>query len=571
MSIFSYIRKQFRKLFESRSYQDITPDEIFPDAHNRPGFNRYQLEGRLESRIQKYTIYVLAGIITLIFIGFLFQIGLLQISHGSAYAKKSKQNTLDHQPIIAPRGQIVDTHGTRIGWNTDVEGQPYPKRVYATTTGLSHISGYVTPPQKDESGNYYTRTFDGRGGVEAAFDTYLQGENGRMIIERNALGEHIAANTIKHPEPGNNLQLSIDADLQSQLYSIIASTAEKYDYRGGAGVLMNIDTGHLRGLVSYPEYSSQKLTSGRDAAYIEAILNSSSTPFLNRATEGLYTPGSIVKPFVGVTALDTQIITPKEELLSTEEMRVQNPYDSDSVSIFTDWKAHGLVDMREALGVSSNVYFYKIAGGYKDQDGVGIDAIAEYMKAFELHGPTGAIGLVENNGIIPNPDWKKRNFNGTPWRLGDTYNTAIGQYGFQITPLAAARSIAGIASAGELPTPTIVQNRHKQAKEVPLDISPDAYDVIQDGMRRAVTDGTADGLDVPYADIAAKTGTAEVARKDQINSWIIGFYPYSDPKYAFSVVMEHGPKDNTVGGLYVMRQLLDWMHQADSAYLPDNS
>jgi penicillin-binding protein 2 len=229
--------------------------------------------------------------------------------------------------------------------------------------------------------------------------------------------------------------------------------------------------------------------------------------------------------------------------------------------------------MREAIAVSSNIYFYQVGGGFEDQPGLGIDNIVDYSKAFGLSTKTGIKGLREASGVIPTPAWKEANFADGTWRLGDTYNTAIGQYGYQITPLQITRGIAGIASSGRLPTPTLRKNDTAESEPVGMDIDSTAYRVVQQGMRRAVTSeqGTAHNLDVDYTGVAAKTGTAELGGdKSGVNSWITGYFPYQDPEYAFTVVMEEGPRSNVVGGLYVMRQLLDWMERENIEYLIDD-
>ncbi len=163
---------------------------------------------------------------------------------------------------------------------------------------------------------------------------------------------------------------------------------------------------------------------------------------------------------------------------------------------------------------------------------------------------------------MPTPEWKADKFDGEPWRLGDTYNTVIGQYGFQVTPLQLLRAVAAIAAGGQLVTPTVVAADSEQPpKLLPIkDISPASIQIVKEGMRLSVTEGTAKGLDTGAVAIAAKTGTAELgATKQLVNSWVTGFFPYEQPRYAFVVLMERGDHTNLVGATYVMRQVVDWM------------
>jgi penicillin-binding protein 2 len=148
------------------------------------------------------------------------------------------------------------------------------------------------------------------------------------------------------------------------------------------------------------------------------------------------------------------------------------------------------------------------------------------------------------------------------WRIGDTYHTAIGQYGFQVTPLQAVRALSALANGGSLITPRI-ETTYTPYSSKKIIIPDEHLAQSRAGMRLAVTDpsGSARGLNVPYVHVAGKTGTAELGfSKDFVHSWVMGFYPYENPKYAFVVLMEHGPRTNLFGGTYVMRQFLDWMH-----------
>lgn len=569
MPLLQYIRSKIYDLFSdsNQRYQDIDPDEIFLDSHNRPEFNRDQFEGRLEKPISKTAVYLLGAVCMVLVLSYVGRLWVLQVERGEAYRIESNYNSLDHEVVFAQRGVIVDRNEKELVWNTPSDDADFPHRKYVEMSGLSHVLGYVKPPQKDASGNFYQTTFLGKDGVEEAFDTYLSGENGIRIVEENALNERISESGIQQPQNGETLRLTIDAELQEKLFSILKETAQEHGYSGGAGVFMDIQNGDIIALTSYPEYPSQDLTDGTNAERIRDLFSDSATPFLNRATEGLYTPGSIIKPFVAVAALNEGVVTPNTKIESTGQIRVQNPYFPDRYTIFRDWKAHGMVDVTEAIAVSSNIFFYEIGGGYQDQEGLGIYNIRNYMDAFDIGEETGVVGLSENSGVIPGPEWKKQNFNGEPWRLGDTYNTSIGQYGFQVTPIQIVRGVGALATNGTLVTPRVADTVPVSKQDVSISIDDSSYELVKEGMRKAVTEGTAKGLDVPYLKVAAKTGTAEVSGKRMINSWLIGFFPYESPRYAFSIVMDHGPSKNTIGGVYVMRSLLDWMHSTSSPYI----
>ncbi|MDO8510131.1 MAG: penicillin-binding transpeptidase domain-containing protein, partial [bacterium] len=238
-----------------------------------------------------------------------------------------------------------------------------------------------------------------------------------------------------------------------------------------------------------------------------------------------------------------------------------NPYFPDQKSVFRDWKAHGYVDMRRALAVSSDVYFYAVGGGYAGQKGLGIEKIEEYVRMFGFGRKTGLEFAQEKDGTIPTPEWKAKQFDGDPWRIGDTYNTAIGQYGFQITPLQAVTATAAIANNGKIVRPTLLRDGNKDRDYMfELPFSTENFKIVQEGMRAGVVEGTAKALDVAGLKVAGKTGTAELgAEKRYVNSWVIGYFPYESPKYAFAVVMERGPVKNLVGSSAVVSQLLNWI------------
>ena len=178
--------------------------------------------------------------------------------------------------------------------------------------------------------------------------------------------------------------------------------------------------------------------------------------FLEGALDGLYMPGSIVKPFIASAALTEKIITPEKSILSIGSISIPNPYNPDKESVFKDWKAHGYVNMREAIAVSSDVYFYEIGGGFGDQPGLGIARIKQYLELFGFGKADDNNFLLDVKGTIPDPAWKAQVFDGEPWRIGDTYNTSIGQYGMQVTPMQALRATAAIANGGFLVDPTLL-------------------------------------------------------------------------------------------------------------------
>ncbi|MCI5108592.1 MAG: hypothetical protein MRY49_01965 [Candidatus Pacebacteria bacterium] len=549
-------------------HTDLSPDEVFMDSSNLSSFNTAQFEGRIERPISRNTFTGIISIILLVILVFVGRVWYLQVKNGDVYAAISKDNRLHDVPVFAERGVIFDRNGVRLAWNVpNSEDEDFSYREYAHIPGISHLIGYVSRPAKDSSGIYYQNEFIGKSGVEKSFNDIISGHNGRKIIETNALGEITSEGVVDTPVSGENIRLSIDSRIQGKTYEIIDSLANEVGFSGGAGGIMNIETGELVALTSYPEYDIQAFSDG-DSEVINSALVDDRNLLLNRATSGLYTPGSIVKPFLSLAALNENIISPDKQILSTGSITVPNPYFPDKPSVFTDWKEHGWVDMSDALAVSSNVYFYSIGGGYGGQEGLGIARIEKYMSLFGFGKETNIELPPEEVGVIPTPEWKRENFNGEPWRLGDTYNTSIGQYGFQMTLIQALRAVAAIANNGLVFRPSLVSSDGKLSQiETVVDIPREYFNEVRSGMRQAVDDGTVGGLNVSYTTVAGKTGTAEVGiLKKSVNSWVVGFFPYDNPKYAFTFLMEKGPGENLVGGVYVARTLFDWMYENTPEY-----
>ncbi|MFA6585709.1 MAG: penicillin-binding transpeptidase domain-containing protein [Candidatus Paceibacterota bacterium] len=538
----------------------VEPDEIFLDSKNLQNFDRQQFEGRIEKPISKKTILFI-GIFFLFFLGtFSTRLGYLQIQKGEAYLDRSNNNVLEKQIIFSDRGIIYDRNKVELAWNKKVADLPTTIRTYLSP-GFSHTLGYVSYPTQDKSGNYWQSEFIGKDGLEKQYNDALKGTNGSKIVEIDAKKIVHSENIVNPPLRGADLVTTLDSRIQKELYTLIKNLSQSNSFSGGAGVLMNINNGEILTSASFPEYNSEILSLGKDTKTINSYFTDKRKVFLDRTISGLYTPGSIVKPFFAIGALTEGVIDPYKKILSTGSISIPNPYFPDQKTVFKDWKAHGWVDMRQALAVSSDVYFYEIGGGFEGQKGLGIANIEKYARLFGIGQATGIDLPDEKGGVIPSPLWKAKNFKNEAWRVGDTYHTVIGQYGFQVTPMEMTRAVSVLANYGTLVTPHYILNDTKKENQTSkIELPKEYYDVIHEGMRQSVLTGTSTPINVPYVKIASKTGTAQLGvAKNKVNSWIMGFFPYDNPKYAFTIMMEAGPSSNSVGASSIMRQLLDWM------------
>ncbi len=566
-----------------RTVREIAPDEIFLDSSNLPDYEASQFEGRVMKRLGSRPVIGVGIVFFLVVVGFSIRVFSLEVLQGSLYAHVSRDNTLEHSVLFAARGLIMDRNGTELAWNEvasstmrslpedKTQSDAFALRRYTDLPGFSHILGFVQYPKADAAGTWWRESYTGISGAELAFDDVVGGANGRSMIERDARGDIQRANIVSPPRDGGDLKLSIDSDVQSTLYSMLSTHARTQGFQGGAAVIMDVHTGELLALTSFPEYDNQAFTDGV-SSIVHAVSNDRRTPMLNRAVSGLYVPGSIVKPIFAAAALNEKIISPEKEILSTGAITLPNPYNPDLPSVFRDWTVHGLVDMRTAIAVSSDEYFYTIGGGYKGQKGLGITKIDEYARRFGLGELTGVILKGEEEGVIPTPEWKTEVFGpDDPWRIGNTYHTAIGQYGFQITPIQAAVFTAAIANGGKRVIPTLVASSTPRYRG---DVGvPDEYlQIVREGMRMAVTssrnDATVKALHIPEVHIAAKTGTAQLGvRNESMNSWSVGYWPSEKPRFAYAVVLERAPAGTLSGASPALLPFFRWLAENHPEYI----
>ncbi len=565
----------FRRLLNHRvrrsSLFEIDPEDVFIDSQNLSLLNVDQMQGQLERPLGKNVFYITIALSFFLILGFSYRLFAMQVTQGDVYKEKADNNRLKKLPLFALRGTISDRNGELLAWNSiyDVSTSTelkkvtddIPNRIYTADKGFAHILGYVSYPKKDQMGVFWQDEYLGKDGVEKQYQTELAGAKGERIIEVTALHEIESQNVVVYPTHGENLLLTIDKGVQAKLYERMDSLARKVGFTGGAGVIMDVRTGEILALTNYPEYNNNIITNAvtkEERNQVTEDLLDKRGKFINRTVGGLFTPGSTVKPFFAYAALAENIITPEQNIYSSGQLVIKNKYDGPD-TIFKDWKAHGYVDMRSAIAESSDEYFYQIGGGYKDQKGLGIARLNQYAKKFGFASTTGIDLPGEDFGLVPSPEWKKKVFN-EDWLLGNTYHSSIGQYGFQVTPLELVRGVAALANGGYLVQPHVLLRSVTASTSINLDHNK--LQVIQEGMRLAVEGkkGTGKGLDIRGVTVAAKSGTAELGvSKQLVNSWISGYFPYENPKYAFVVIMEKGDRHNPFGAVFAMRETLEWM------------
>jgi len=547
---------------QRRHDPEIAPDEIFLDASNAPAFDRARFEGRIETPLSRSTFISLGVALAILMLVLISRAWNLEIMNGPAFAAESAHNSLASTIIFARRGVITDRNGAILADNA-AQSDGSVERDYPVPS-LGQIIGYVSYPKKDANGVYYDTRETGVAGLEAEYDGLLAGKNGELLTETDALGNVRSEGTVVPPEDGQTLRLSIDADLEKKFAAALASVAQEQHFIAGGGVIMDVHSGEVRAIVSYPTYDPNVMASGGPSNVIASYGSDSGHPFLDHAVQGVYAPGSIVKPFIAAGALTDGLITPSTVIDDTGKLEVPDPYHPGQVFTYTGWKALGPIDVRQAIAWSSDIFFYTVGGGFGSQKGLGIDRLDYWYRAFGFGSPTGIDLPGEASGLVPSPAWKEST-QGQPWYLGDTYFTAIGQYSMQVTPIQMARATAAIANGGRLYAPTLLADQAPSYTTVPVD--PAMLDVVRQGMHLGVTTALAQAVNLPYVSVAAKTGTAQVGANNQYdNAWVEGFFPYDHPEYAFSVVLERGPSGAGEQAVRVMQRLFEALHAENSPY-----
>lgn len=450
---------------------------------------------------------------------------------------------LPHEKLILLQPQIDDLSGfyllNSIG------------RDYTTPISASHIIGYIGKIDKGmlskHPEKYAIHDYVGKMGVEKFYEEYLTRRGDQTKIKRDAQGNIISAETVEDESIGTNIILTIDLELQEIAEEKIKERLEQFNVDSAGVVALNPHTGEILTMASVPGFDNNLFRKNTDQNLLAELFQNTEGIFINRLISSTYPTGSIIKPLLAVAALEEGIISPEKRIHSPGYISIPNPWNPLEPTIFRDYQAHGWRDMREAIAVSSNVYFYAIGGGYEDQIGLGASKIGEYLSLFGWNEKTGVDLFSEKDGFIPDSEWKKETLNDL-WRVGDTYNLSIGQGFLSTTPLQVAVSYASIINGGEIITPYILKkivddNGDVVKENVPnisrkLPFSPENLKIAKEGMGLATKIGTGRPLQSLPVSSGAKTGTAQTSRAGLNNSWIGAFAPYEDPEILIVAVVE---------------------------------
>ncbi|EHL4759208.1 penicillin-binding protein 2 [Campylobacter jejuni] len=457
-----------------------------------------------------------------------------------------------------PYDEIIP-HYSELNLNKTIKIDPVVKRKYPFGKLASHIIGYVGKANlQDVQENEIAKlsNYTGKSGIERYYNDILQGEKGTRVYKVNALNQEVEQLSYT-PAKSNDIELTIDIDLQSYLTSLFEGNA-------GAAIIMNVNDGSILAAGSFPEYDLNPFVTGISFKDWDELSNSLDHPFTNKLINGYYPPGSVVKMGVGLSFLNSKNISPSTQYVCNGSIELGGRF-------FRCWNrsGHGPVDLKHAIKYSCDVYFYN--GSLQ----VGIDQISETLSRIGFGAKTGVDLPSEFVGTLPSKEWKMQRYRQS-WFQGDTLNTAIGQGNFLATPMQIARYTAQIAKGGEViphflksienNNTTIENQMDENKKEIFTLFEKSQLPYIRDAMYAVANEqgGTSyrylHNLDVK---VAAKTGTAQVVGFSQTDknrvdekqfeyytrshAWLTSYAPYSKPKYVVTVLLEHGGRNITSG------------------------
>lgn len=450
--------------------QSLDFEEIFLDARAEQNIEKKPCEKRL----MVFYCLIIAGLVLLLGKNF-----YLQILQKNYYTAMAEENRIQIQTTPALRGIIYDKNNKQLVKNILDQKNNKLIREYIYGENYAHLIGYTNFENK------------GQTGIELVYDKYLRGINGKKRIEKDVLGEQQRIVAIQEQEPGNNLILNIDIDLQNKLYQELPDAPS-------AGIALNAKNGAILALVSKPSF---------DANYFienyQKLINNPDKPLFNRAISGQYPPGSTIKPMFALAALEQDLINPNKTIQDKKNLIIKNIYNPDIIYKFPDWKDHGLVNMVKAIKESCNIYFYQLS------EKLGWENIKKYGKLFGF-GQTQKIDLPnEESGFLPEKGW-----------LGDLYHTVIGQGDLTATVLQIASYTSALANNGKIYQPQIVDKIVDSEDNLVKDILPKVIisNNFQEKNLNIIKQGMNHGFEY------GKTGTAQFYPKsDKYHAWYTSF------------------------------------------------
>lgn len=578
--------------FKNKSQGDDWKDFLIPNFEYKKVWFNLNSGWRI-------TIFVAISLI-IFFILFL-KLFNLQIVEGVANRNLADGNRIQIRIIHAPRGVIFDRNGKVLAANApafrlfdgqskktrlitreealelEVKNDPGVKdleidnvRTYPGGEKFAHVIGYVGEISEEqlrggEFTGYKPGDRIGQGGVEAQYEKVLKGEDGGEIVEVDSRGSKLRTLRVEPPIPGQNVYLTIDERIQSQVFELTKNTLDKVGSCCGAALVQEPLSGKILALVSFPTFDPNAFTNPTDESSIQRILNHMDSPTVNRAIAGTYPPGSTYKIISSLAAL------------SSAKINAQTTFVDNGVLYlgtfkFSNWyfnqygRTEGLVNLTKALQRSNDTYFYEVGRL------IGEQALVDWSKKLRLGGKMDIDLPFEETGLVPEDAWKRKTL-GEVWYPGDTLHMAIGQGFVLTTPLQILGITSFMAADGILYKPQLVGKimegdrlifEYKPKVLVSGVVSSDQIKIIKDGLNLVTKYG---GTAWPFFTFpiptAGKTGTAEYGDpKGRTHAWYTGYAPVDDPKIAMTVLIEGGGEGSSVAAP-IVKEVFRWYFSED--------
>ncbi len=494
--------------------------------------------------------------------------GLLNVVPTDIADKVSKRRGDDFTPVIIKSDverdvvlRVEERHLRLPG----VIVLPESSRLYPYGPLLSHILGYMLPiteeqlaaHQNDREAGYRAEDRIGAAGIEATYEKELRGKPGKKLYEVDATERPVNDLRIDSPDPGHNLTLSIDVDLQKDVAKILADAMAKKKADSAVALVMDPRNGQILALVSLPSYDNNLFSGRVRPSELDKVLNDPLKPMINYAISGTFAPGSTFKLVTATGSLQEGVANANTKILCEGALIIPNQYNPALSTRLPCWGVHGLQDFVTGLANSCDVYYFSLGGGNPSQkfDGLGNDRLAKWAKLMGYGAPTGIDLPGEVDGLVPTPQWKQDTW-GEDWLKGDTYNMSIGQGFVLATPLQVANVTNAIANGGILFEPRVVASirdaednliRNVEPTVIrKLSISDTNLDLIRQAMIRIPRNDDTKANNIPALKVAGKTGTAEFPGVRDAkgilptHGWFTAYAPYDDPQVTVTVFLQKG-------------------------------
>lgn len=458
---------------------------------------------------------------------------------------KALEVNLSHRVALALQAHLPKLSG----WHLN----EVPIRSYRAEAGLAHILGYTgQASQADLKADRALLPIDivGKSGIEAQYDHILRGQHGLERTEVDTLGRPVRLLAKQAAQTGQDITLTIDLDLQKSMAAELTKQMKQARVSRGSAVALDPNSGEVLAMVSLPAFDNNLFARGISITEFERLSNDPDQPLVNKAIAGGYTTGSTIKPMVAAAALEEGVVTPSTIIVDSGAIRVTSQYEPGRAFVFRGWRPGGLgpMDVRSGLAMSSNIYFYTVGGGHGDVAGLGVERLTRYYRQFGLGEASGIDLPGEITGRVPDSNWKKEYF-GTDWFVGDTYNISIGQGDLLISPLQLTLANMAIANGGFLLKPQLLykvgsDQVASRSLRREISISKSNLKIVREGLRQVVTNGTT--CECVFAKVpvkvAGKTGTAQTTSTEERrpHAWFVAYAPFDNPQFMGGAMLEEG-------------------------------